>query len=80
MLRVHSDKFCWKKTKATGVLVAKLEMGDFQALKTVMRVLVTLDFVDQKPKTEVSQFKHNVSHSEVDKGEIGGKIFFSGRI
>jgi len=39
MLRVHSDKFCWKKTKATGVLVAKLEMGDFQAVKTVMRVL-----------------------------------------
>jgi len=40
MLRVHSDKFCWKKTKAAGVLVAKLEMGDFQAVKTVERIKI----------------------------------------
>lgn len=35
--RVHSGKFCWKKTEAACLLVAILEMGDFQAKKTVKR-------------------------------------------
>jgi len=40
MLRVHSEKFCWKKTQATDVLIAKLEVGDFQAVKTVERIKI----------------------------------------
>lgn len=38
LIRVHSDKFCWKKTQKAGILFAIMEMGDFQAVKKVMLV------------------------------------------
>ena len=42
-MRVHSDRFCWKRSQAAGVLVAKLEMGDFLSLKTVKLKVNSLD-------------------------------------
>ena len=36
MIKVYSDKFCWSKTSEGGTLMAKLEMGDFAAVRKVM--------------------------------------------
>lgn len=36
MVRVYSNRFYWKKTQRAGILFAIMEMGDFQAVKTVI--------------------------------------------
>ncbi|KAJ7382369.1 hypothetical protein OS493_035429 [Desmophyllum pertusum] len=36
MIKVYSDRFCWSNAQA-GMLIAQLEMGDFQAVKQVER-------------------------------------------
>lgn len=35
MIKVYSDRFCWSNAQA-GMLIAQLEMGDFQAVKQVI--------------------------------------------
>ena len=36
MTTVYSNNFSWKKSQGPGTLVAKLEMGSFQAVKKVI--------------------------------------------
>ena len=36
MVTVYSNNFSWRKTRGPGTLVAKLEMGSFQAVKKVI--------------------------------------------
>jgi len=37
MIKVYSDKFIWSKTREAGTLIAKLEMGDFEAVRKIER-------------------------------------------
>ncbi|KAM7449394.1 hypothetical protein ABFA07_002760 [Porites harrisoni] len=37
MITVYSNNFSWRKTQKPGILVAKLEMGSFEAVKKVDR-------------------------------------------
>ena len=50
-MRVHSDSFCWKRSKAAGVLVAKLEMGDFLSVKTVKLKVNSLGKINENKQT-----------------------------
>jgi len=36
MIKVYSDKFIWSKTREAGTLIAKVEMGDFEAVRKVI--------------------------------------------
>ena len=36
MVKVHSDKFCWRRTEEASNLIAQLQMGDFDAVKMVL--------------------------------------------
>ena len=33
MIKVHSDRFCWKKTEEAGKLIIQLKMEDFKSAK-----------------------------------------------
>ena len=38
MITVYSKNFSWRKTQKPGTLVAKLEMGSFEAVKKVILI------------------------------------------
>lgn len=60
--RVHSDKFCWKKSSPTDKILAMLKMGDLGAIRKIERIKVDEMRLSEKvtfslPKSDASSMQ-----------------------
>ena len=72
MVKVHSDRFCWRKTEKAGILIVEMKMEDFGATRMVTEKIEHSPLkrqINRQRKKQVKQANKHLSSLHIVIGK-----------